>query len=750
MESEKVGLNSKIDRATFLRFSAVAGMGTIVVACGGNQAPAAPAATQAPAQAAAPAAPTQAPAPTQAAPTPAAAAATATPAPVATSAAIATATEVTATSQYKESPLVAADVKAGKLPPVDQRLPQKPYVPPHPWLKPGNYGGTLTTVVNSSDDSGLWNWMFEGMYGHSPLRWLKDGLAIGPGLAESWETNADQSEWTIHFRKGLKWSDGQPWSTDDIMFWWEDEVQTPELKEYPPDEAKSGKGTLMNLVKVDDSTITMKFDASAPLTADRLAMWVNRQIGPRWMDPKHYLQQFHPKYNPSVDKTKWVDDFLIKRNPGQDPKSPTMNGWMLQAYNKGQNTTWVRNPFYYAVDKQGNQLPYLDKIVINNVQDAEVYKLQVTQGKIDYMHPNYSPIALTDIATLQQNQAQSGLELRLWDSGSGTSSMYFFNYDFAEPKMRALIRNPKFRQALSLAYNRANVQKAVYFNTGEPTTGTLSPKALEYHVQGGSEVYASWRDSYNKYDPAQANKLLDELGLKKGANGFRTMPDGSPLNVTLNYQSDQSPTGEHVRKDEFLAKDWQAVGINAKLNPVSPTSWDELWTTGKTMTHTAWEVGDGPNHLVYPQWMVPLETSRWAPLIGQFAEVIGTPAEKTEQNVDPYQRKPPRAAPDPNGPIQKIWDLYNQTKLETDVTKRTQLVWQIIKVHVSDGPFFSGTVANTPRPILVRKGLMNVPTRDDLGTANGYQFGFVNPWIHPTPAVYDPETYYWDDPTKHS
>jgi peptide/nickel transport system substrate-binding protein len=204
-----------------------------------------------------------------------------------------------------------------------------------------------------------------------------------------------------------------------------------------------------------------------------------------------------------------------------------------------------------------------------------------------------------------------------------------------------------------------------------------------------------------------------------------------------------------MQKNELLAKDWQAVGIDAKLNPVTPTSKDDLWRAGKLMMNTTWEVGDGPNHLVYPQWVVPLEETRWAPLHGTYQTVVGTPQENQETDKDPWQRSPPRVKADAGGPIAKLWDIYNQTKIEPDVTKRTKLVWDLIKVHVSDGPFFSGTVNNTPRLVLVKHGLMNVPTHDDLGPKNGYQYGFVNPWIIPSPAVYDPETYYWDNPDQH-
>ena len=642
--------------------------------------------------------------------------------------------------------MLAQMVAAGQLPPVEQRLPDHPYVVPHKWVSPGKYGGTIKTITNATSDASMGDAVGEAMYGHSPLRWLRDGLEIGPGLAESWEHSEDMSVWVLHFRSGVKWSDGVPFTVDDILYWWEDEVGVPDLKIFPPDEARSGKGTLMTLTKLDDYTLQMSFDAPAPLTADRLAMWVKRVNGGGWLDPKHYLMQFHIKYNPNVDPNTWADNFILMRDFRQNPDSPVLTGWKLESIQSGQQAVWVRNPYYWCVDSAGNQLPYADRWVVTNFQDAEVAKLSITSGDVDVLAGGgmYS-LQIADIETVKASEAKSGLEVRLWDSGSGTSSMYFFNWNYRDKKMRDLIRNPQFRKALSIAYNRSQVQKAVYFGTGELTTGTLSPKAIEYQIPGGAAVYQEWRDSAVKYDPETAKKMLDEIGVKDvNGDGWRELPDGSPLLITLDYHASQPQSGEHVRKNEFLAKDWQAIGINAQLNPQPDTGYDDRWEAGQILMKTDWEVGDGPNHLVYPQWLVPMERSRWAPVNGRWYEVRGTPKETQELDKDPYDRTPPREPAEPGSPIDRLWQIYDQTKVEPDPMTRHHMVWDMIKIHVQDGPFFSGTVANTPRVIAVKKGLKNVPQRDDLAL-----HGFVNPWIHPTPAVYDPETWYWDNPAAH-
>ena len=186
----------KLSRRNFLRLSGAAAASTMIAACGGT------ATTPAPAGGA----------PTAAAP----AAAAPTAAGVIAAPVEATTVPIAAGGKYQESPLVAELVKAGKLPAVDQRLPKSPYVPPQPWLATGKYGGVIQTSAGN-DEWGLKHFLLESQYGHSPLRWLRDGLEIGPGLVESWESTPDTSKWTLHFREGIKWSDGEPFTVGDIM-----------------------------------------------------------------------------------------------------------------------------------------------------------------------------------------------------------------------------------------------------------------------------------------------------------------------------------------------------------------------------------------------------------------------------------------------------------------------------------------------------------------------------------------------------
>ncbi|MBM7789233.1 ABC transporter substrate-binding protein [Tenggerimyces flavus] len=641
---------------------------------------------------------------------------------------------------FQEAPALAAQVKAGKLPPVAERLPEKPYVVPHKWLAPGKYGGTMLMPGNEGVDVT----QKEFMYGHSPLRWLNDGLDFGPGLAESWESNDDQSEWTLHFRKGLKWSDGHPWTTEDVMFWWEDMVLNEEFAEGIPDEARSGKGTVAKVTAPDDLTIVLTYDAPSPMVPEIIANWVKRGIGAGWMEPKHYVKQFHPKYNKNVPKD-WPTAFDAKRNAVQNPDVPVMTGWQLAKYQESLASTYQRNPYYWVVDPDGNQLPYLDSISFTVIANVQTRKLQMQQGKFDFVHGRFAGLVLSDISGLRSTQSRSGMQMTLWDSGSGTGSIFFFNQDYYEPEMRALIRKPEYRQALSLAFNRPEARKAIYYDTGELTTGTYSPKTREFQRGDGKSLYEQWRDSFSKYDPEQAKKMLDELGVvDKNGDGMRELPSGKKLVVYLDYQAEEEPSGEHMQKNELLKKNWEEIGIETKLNPVPNAAWDATWATGKLMSRTTWETST-VSVAADMVWMLPMEPSRWAPLQGQFYAMRGTPAETEELDVDPFKRTPPRMEPEPGGPVERMWQLSDQIRVEADLLKRDKLVADLVKIHVNEGPFFMGSVANYPAIELVKNGLRNIPTREN--TALG---GFTNDWHYPVPAAYDPETWFWDDPSAHS
>jgi ABC-type transport system substrate-binding protein len=648
--------------------------------------------------------------------------------------------------RFTEAPDLAAKVKSGDLPALADRLPEHPYVVPHRWLKRGKYGGTLRLVTDDTEHPA----MKEYMYGHSPLRWLNDANDVGPGLAESWETNADNSVWTLHFRKGLRWSDGKPCTTADVMFWWTDMVLDEQHPEAAPAEFVSADGTVAKVSAPDELTLVIEFNTPAPLTAFYLANWVKAGNGPTFIAPKHYLRKFHPSYTKGVGAD-WADTFEHNRNYGINPDCPTMTGWRLRSYNEGRSMIWERNPYYWCVSPDGDQLPYIDTLSVAAVKDTEVAKLQIQEGDMDYVHGTFSGVSLADISGLQNAKSRSGLDLMLWDSGSGCGSLFFFNFNYREPAIRALINEPKFRQALSHAVDRKEIQKAVFYNTGYPTTGTYNFKASDYLAgDEGRSLFEHWRDSYVAYDPKKAGKMLDDLGVvDRDGDGVRELPDGEPLRLRLDQSADAAPDGD--RMADHLMADWRAIGLDVVRNPVPPAEWQVKWQAGELMTYTAWLNPSMPVHecMVSPELMVPignaLAAAFWAPLYANFHMIRGTDQVAAERDVDPYQRNPPNMEPPDGDPVHRLWELYDQAKVETDAMKRYGLVWEIIKIHIEHGPFYMGVVGNFPVVELAHTDLVNVPRRENLALN-----GLICPWQHPTPAAYDTEAYFWRNPDAHT
>jgi len=640
--------------------------------------------------------------------------------------------EATAVPAVHEAPMLHEQVLAGTLPPLEERIPAEPYVL-EPFGEIGKYGGTWHRFDTSTDGRHLQM----AMYGHSFIHWVRDGLEVRPGLAKGWEASEDKTEWTLYFREGTRWSNGDPFTVDDILYWWEDLVLNPDHPYQPPDYFIAGGETVV-LTKIDDYTLQFNFAGPAPLFVDRLAMWPNgmEPTSERLVMPSNYLKQFHPDYSEAVDFNEHDEKSDWKINP----ECPVLNAWMPVAYEPGVRMSLERNPYYYAVDTAGNQLPYIDRIEMQYVEDLEVSFLHVLAGEQEFCGRPCKYYDLANLSVLRNAEAEVGFTSYLWDGGSGTGAMFFTNWNHPDPEKQEVYRMKEFRRALSHAINRPLIQKVVYFGTGEPTTGTLSPKAVEYHrTERGRELYAAWRDLAVEYDPEGAMALLDEAGIvDQDGDGWRDMPSGEPLELRMDQAATASSA--YVSANEIVKDNWEAVGLKTIINAFPPDQSVPMRNSATFDIWSNWEVGDGPNHLVYPQWLVPIWNERWAPLYGAWYWVKGTDKEGTELDKDPRDRTPPREEPAPDDPVARLQALYDLAKVEPDDEKRESLVLDMIQIHVDEGPFFIGTVGNLPTIVVAKNNVGNVPNREQLGTG-----GFTNPWIMVYFGAVFPEQFYFKD-----
>jgi len=629
-----------------------------------------------------------------------------------------------------EAPMLAELVEAGELPPVDERLPVDPLVIDLPWAEIGNYGGVLRRTTTDSDFEDT----SQDMYGHSPVHWTEGGSAVGPGLASSWESNEDATEWTFSFREGTRWSDGEPFTVDDILFWWEDMALNQEHPEPIPSWALAG-GAPMQAEKIDDYTLRFTFAGPAPLTEFQLAQYVMGGVGPGFGPfPRHYLEQFHPDYSDAAD----FEEFVEMQDWWINPERPVLNAWMPVSVEPGSRMILERNPYYYAVDPAGNQLPYIDRFEVTFSENAEVLKLRIFNGEVNvHIHPHLS---LRDLSLLRENEENGDYRLLLWDNGAGGAPAWGINWNQPDEEKREIVRTTQYRRALSHAMNRERIQTVSFLGLGEAlSTGTMSPNAAQFNrTEQGQEMLQQWREFAVEYDPELAMSLLDEIDVvDQDGDGWRDLPSGAPLEVRIDFPAGNT---QFIETAELIREDWQNVGLNAVVNTV-PGEQLGVMTTGATYDIRLYGGGapDGPDLLTYPAWLISYSsTGRWAPLYGAWMSVQGTPEEGTELDLDPRDRTPAREGPPADDPMMQMWELYQQAIVEPDVEARDQLVFDIIQIHIEQGPFLLGGVADPPNIVIASNSLHNVPTREEI--PNG---GWLGPWVIGMPgAITYPEVYY--------
>ena len=633
---------------------------------------------------------------------------------------------------YNEAPTLKEKVEAGELPQVDQRLPENPLVI-DPLRSTGKYGGTWHRFSTWEE----WGFFRMSVYGWSLVRWeeTKDGYTVIPNLITDWESNEDKSSWTLHFREGVKWSDGDPFDVDDFLFWWKEMALNPEHSAYVPDWAKAG-GETMETTKVDPYTLKLDYAAPAPLLMKRLAMWPHGGLPIFVVAPSHYLKQFHPDHSDEYDS---YETFEQNQQWWHNPECPVLTAWKLAEERAGKRAVFERNPYYYAVDSAGNQLPYIDQVDVKFLSSQEVLKLKMINGEAD-MQMRPWVFHAHNLSLLKKNEAKNDYDTLIWDTGSGADEALYPNRNHPNPAKRELYRNPKFLRALSHALNRPKINKIVHFGMGQLTTGTFSPKAIEYQrTEEGRKVYQQWKNLAIEYDPEKSKKLLDELGVvDSNGDGWRELPDGKELKLRLDI--DSSVPTMTMDATEIEKQNLRDVGLKAIVNPTDGSKIQVMQTNATFDIRAGWGIGDGPNHLVYPQWLVPINNSRWAPLYGKWFNIQGTAEEGTELDKDPRDRTPPRAKPPEGSPEAQLQELYRKAKTAVTWQERDKLVLDMIRVHLENGPFVISPVNNLPRVGVVKERMKNVPRKADLPLG-----GFVNPWIMSYIAITNPPQYYIDE-----
>jgi len=522
-----------------LLFVAVVPLLAVIAAC-------APAPTPAPTAApptAAPVPPTAVPVPTQApaAPTkpPATAAPTAIP-----------------LVKYNEAPMLADLVKAGKLPAVDQRLPQNPVVVDAAQI--GQYGGIWRRgILGPSDFNGVARIIDDALVIFSP-----DGGSVVMKYAESVTPSTDFKTWTLKLRKDSKWSDGSRFTSDDIMFWYKDVIQNKDLTPAPAAWVQNADKSLVDIKLVDDVTTVWTYKEAHTTLLFELA---NADYGDKNIPmflPSKFLKQFHASYADKAALEKmvadakfktWTELFLLKISPYDTPERPGMAAWVAAPGSRisDQIFKMVRNPYFVGVDKAGNQLPYMDGIDLKFFTDANALNLAAIAGELDEQERQ---VALVNFPVLKETSQKNGkYNIYLWQSLGGADADITFNQTYVkDPDLGKLMANKDFRIAMSYAINRKQIQDSAFLGTGEPR----QPVPKKGHPYYPGDDYAF---KYIEYNPTLAGQMLDKLGIdKKDSEGYRLFPSGKRVAIELSVVA---VFGSYPDIAQLIAKDFQKVGI---------------------------------------------------------------------------------------------------------------------------------------------------------------------------------------------
>ena len=478
---------------------------------------------------------------------------------------VVTATPVT--MKYKEAPMLAGLVREGKLPPVDERLPPSPMVIT-PWEEIGQYGGTWHRLSTSPDDIRIPDRLVYEFL----IRWNKDATETYPNVLEKWEANADFTEWTFTMRKGIRWSDGEPYTSADLAYYFEDILTDTDLTPTYPYYFKVND-TPAQFTRVDDQVYKLTFVAPYPSLGLALAGSDPREHS---MHPKHYASQFHRKY---VDAAKlaamtkeagfefWYQLYGNKCRGGAAFKNnldfPVINAWRVVVPPPKMPTVLERNPYYWKVDPEGNQLPYIDRMEHMVVQGADQVNLRAVAGEVDMQMRH---LTFNNYPLFMESRQKGDYRILLWTKGYASDAVLYINFWAKDDVIRQLFNDKRFRYALSLGINRQEIIEGVYLGVTEPKQ--ISPN------EDSPFYWDEWANWMTEYDPDRANAYIDEIGLvnQRDSEGYRLRPDGKRLTIEFLW----SPVfGSWGDIGTLYRAHWKQLGIDLTVNQVSRELRDE-------------------------------------------------------------------------------------------------------------------------------------------------------------------------------
>ena len=609
---------------------------------------------------------------------------------------------VCAQKSFVEPPALAEEVKAGRLPPVAQRLPEPPLVAKLPaGAQAGRHGGTLNMLIGRSRDVRLLV-----VYGYARLVGYDRDFNLVPDLLESVQAKGDRV-FTLKLRKGHRWSDGHPFTVEDFRYFWEDVANDRELSPAGPPSDLLVDGEAPKLEFPDPLTVRYSWSKPNPDFLPRLAgaspLFIYR--------PAHYLKQFHKKYNKKAAETAaaakrgWAAVHNREDNLYQfdNPRLPTLQPWMNTSRPPADRYVAVRNPYFHRVDENGRQLPYIDRVVMG-VAEAKLIPAKTGAGESDLQARD---LQFSNYTFLKKSEKRNDFRTFLWRTARGSQFALFPNLHVNDPVWRKVVRDVRFRRALSLAIDRSLVNQVVYFGLAVESNNTVLAESPLYR----KEYQTRWA----RYDRKAADGLLDEMGLRRAHDGVRRLPDGRPLEIIAETAGE---TTEHTDILELIRETWREVGIKLFSKPSQREVLRNRVFAGEALLSVWSGLENGvPTADMNPDALAPISQQQFQwPRFGQYAETGGKSGEP----------------PDISEAVE-LMKLHRAWRASVSREER-ELIWhRMLEIH-AEQQFVIGVICGVLQPVVVRNSLVNVPEKGLYNWDPGAFFG-----------IYRPETFWFDD-----
>ena len=605
-----------------------------------------------------------------------------------------------------ERPEFAALVASGDLPPVAERVSDEPQVVDFGDV--GTYGGKWRFGLASSGDDGT---MRQHVGTNGLVRWHHNREDLIPNVARGWDVSEDGTEFTFYLRKGMRWSDGAPLTTEDVAFAINDVLLNSDYGALST-RFKAGEDP-MSLEVIDETTFKIVFPRA---NGEFLGQMAREEGAAIVFYAKHYCATFHPDYNdnlqPLIDASgasDWQTLFVQKcgdPTEGQrwlNPERPVLDPWVMENPLDGGATvvTLSANPYFWQVDAAGNQLPYIGALEGRIFQDPEAMTLAAIAGQFDFQARGIDAAANRPV--LADNRDAGDYQLYEVVGVGGNYNWIQPNLNHKDQVIADLFNQKDFRIALSIGMDRQEVIDTALLGDGTPwQTGPWEGKKL-YNERLATQ--------HLDYDPEKANALLDGLGLdQRNDEGIRLMSDGRPARFLIDIRNTYPQIIDMI---QVVQAQWAEIGIAIDLNVVD-RSLHKLRSANADHDFTA-DSGNttlSPGQL--PSALLPIDdSSRHAPLWTEWYTTGGA------SGVEPPEH------------VKKRYEIWEAINSNVDPDRRVTLYQQLSDIAAEQFEAF-GVTKNPSTYGVVKNGLMNVLP------------GMVSTSQWPSPAnAFMPQAWYW-------